>query len=146
MFDRTSMFAVAAISTVAVTALTPTGAFAQRGTFDGGWIVQITTSRGTCSSGVGFGIEVRDGVMFASGLDVQGKVAANGATRVRITSGDQSASGSGRLSGNSGAGTWQGVGSQGACAEAGPRRVSNRCLPTGQVRDGIVGTESNFHT
>jgi hypothetical protein len=116
MFDRNSMFAVAAISTVAVTALTPTGAFALRGTFDGGWLVLITTSRGPCSSGVGFGIEVRDGVMFASGFDVQGKVAANGTTRVRITSGDQSASGSGRLSGNSGAGTWQGAGSQGACA------------------------------
>jgi hypothetical protein len=117
MFNRDSVFAVAAISTVAITAFTPTGAFAMRGAFDGGWTVQVMTSRGACSSGVGFSIEVRDGVMFAaSGLDVRGKVARNGTTRVRIASGAQSASGSGRLAGNSGAGTWQGIGTQGTCA------------------------------
>jgi hypothetical protein len=117
MFNRNSVFAVAAISTVVVAALAPTGAFAIRRAFDGGWIVQITTSRGACNSGVGFGVEVRDGVVFAAGgFDVQGTVAANGTARVRITSANQSASGSGRLAGNSGAGTWRGVGVQGACA------------------------------
>jgi hypothetical protein len=117
MFNRISICAGATFSMLAITTLTPIGAFGMGRAFDGGWTVQITTSRGTCSSGVGFGIEVRDGIVFAaSDLDVQGKVAANGITRVRITSGNQSASGSGRLAGNSGAGTWQGVGSQGACA------------------------------
>jgi len=117
MFNRNSIFAIAAISTLAGVALAPTGASAMRGNFDGGWSVQITTTRGTCSSGVGFGVEVRGGVVRAAGgLDVQGSVAANGATRVRIASGNQSASGSGRLSGNSGGGTWTGVGSQGTCS------------------------------
>jgi hypothetical protein len=116
MFTRNSVLAFAAISTVAVASLAPTGAFAMRA-YDGNWMVQITTSRGTCSSGVGFGVEVRDGVVHAaSGVNVQGSVAANGATRVSIAAGNQSASGSGRLSGNSGAGTWKGVGSQGACS------------------------------
>lgn len=116
MFIRNSVFAVSAISTVAVAALAPTGAFAMRA-FDGSWMVQITTSRGTCSSGVGFSVEVREGVVSAAGIvDVQGNVAANGVTRVRIASGDQSASGSGRLGGNSGSGTWRGVGSEGACS------------------------------
>lgn len=113
MFIRRSVFAIAAISTLSL-AVTPGGAFA--GSFDGAWSVEITTSRGACSSDVRFNIEVRDGAVFATGLDVQGKVAANGATQVRIASGSQSASGSGRLAGSSGAGTWQGVGSQGACA------------------------------
>jgi hypothetical protein len=117
MFNRNSISAAAAVSTAAVAALTPAGVLAVERAFDGGWTVQITTTRGACSSGVGFGVEIRNGVVFASGgFDVQGTVAANGTTRVRITSGDQSASGSGRLAGNSGAGTWRGVGSQGACA------------------------------
>lgn len=115
MFIRRSIFAIAAISTSGLAALSPRSAFAMGG-FDGGWSVQITTLRGACSSEVRFNIEVRDGAVFATGLDVHGKVAANGATQVRIASGNQSASGSGRLTGNSGAGTWQGVGSQGACA------------------------------
>jgi hypothetical protein len=80
MFTRNSVLAFAAVSTVAVAALAPTGAFAMRGGFDGNWMVQITTSRGTCSSGVGFGVMVRDGVVSAAGgFDVRGNVAANGA-------------------------------------------------------------------
>jgi hypothetical protein len=117
MFTRNSVLQVAALWTMAIATLAPTGAFAKRGAFDGSWMVQITTSRGTCSSDVGFGVEVRDGVVFTDGvIDVHGNVAANGVTRVRIVSGSQSASGGGRLRGNSGSGTWQGVGSQGACS------------------------------
>jgi hypothetical protein len=117
MLDRNSIFALAAISTLAAVTLAPTDASAIPGGFDGAWSVQITTSRGTCSSGVSFGVEVRGGVVHAAGVvDVQGKIAANGATQVRIAAGNQSASGSGRLSGNSGGGKWQGVGSQGACS------------------------------
>ena len=114
MFVRHSAVAIVAISTLGF-AFAPTGASAQ-GTFDGTWSVEITTSRGACTSDVRFNIEVRDGAVFATGLDVQGKVAANGATQVRIASGNQSANGSGQLTGTSGTGTWQGVGSQGACA------------------------------
>jgi hypothetical protein len=117
MFNRNSIFAIAAISTLAGVALAPTGASAMPVNHDGGWAVQITTTRGTCSSGVGFSVEVRNGVVQAvGGVDVRGNVAPNGATRVSITAGSQSANGSGRLSGNSGGGTWKGVGSQGACS------------------------------
>jgi hypothetical protein len=117
MFNRHSIFAIAAVSTLGAVTFAPSGASAMRGNFDGGWAVQIMTSRGTCSSGVGFSVEIRDGVVHAAGgVDVQGKVAANGATLVRIAAGNQSASGRGRLAGNSGSGTWQGVGSQGTCS------------------------------
>ena len=116
MFARGAALAVATISTVAVAALSPISAFAGRAAFDGSWSVQIATVRGACPSGVGFSVDVRDGVVSAAGLlNVSGNVTANGVTRVRIASGNQSASGTGRLSGNSGSGTWQGVGSQGAC-------------------------------
>jgi hypothetical protein len=115
MFAR-SAFAAATISAVTIATLTPTDAAGVNGAFDGSWMVQIATSRGACSSGVSFGVDVRGGVVSAGGLvDVRGNVAANGMTRVRIASGNQSASGSGRLKGNSGSGIWQGVGSQGAC-------------------------------
>jgi hypothetical protein len=114
MFARSSALAVATI--LAVAALSPTGAFAVRA-FDGSWSVQIATSRGACPAGVDFAVDVRDGVVSAAGLlNVSGNVAANGVTRVRIAAGNQSASGTGRLSGNSGSGTWQGVSAQGACA------------------------------
>jgi hypothetical protein len=114
MLTRNFVLAIATISTVAAASLAPTGASAATGGFDGPWNVQITTKRGTCSSGVGFGVEVRGGVVHAA--SAQGSVAANGVTRVSISAGSQSASGSGRLAGNSGAGTWKGVGSQGTCS------------------------------
>ena len=117
MFNRNSAFAIAAISILATVALAPTGASAMRVSYDGGWAVQITTTHGTCSSGVGFSVEVRNGVVQAvGGVDVHGNVAPNGATRVSITAGNQTANGSGRLSGNSGGGTWKGVGSEGVCS------------------------------
>jgi anaerobic selenocysteine-containing dehydrogenase len=115
MFARSSALAVATI--LAAAALSPTGALAARAAFDGSWSVQIATSRGACPTDVGFAVDVRDGVVSAAGLlNVSGNVAANGATRVRISAGNQSASGTGRLSGNAGSGTWQGVSAQGACA------------------------------
>ena len=115
MFARSSALAVATI--LAVAALSPTGALAVRGAFDGSWSVQIATSRGACPSDVGFAVDVRDGVVSAAGLlTVSGNVAANGVTRVRIAAGNHNATGTGRLSGNSGSGTWQGVSAQGICA------------------------------
>jgi anaerobic selenocysteine-containing dehydrogenase len=115
MFARSSALAVATI--LAAAALSPTGALAARAAFDGSWSVQIATSRGACPSGVDFAVDVRDGVVSAAGLlTVSGNVTANGVTRVRIAAGNQSANGTGRLSGNSGSGTWQGVSAQGICA------------------------------
>jgi hypothetical protein len=117
MIDRKALLGIAAISTLAVAAFAPTVASAVPARFDGTWSVLIMTSRGTCSSGVRFGVEVRDGaVLAAGGVNVKGNVAASGATRVAISAGSQRASGSGRLSGNAGAGTWRGVGDQGVCA------------------------------
>jgi hypothetical protein len=85
--------------------------------YDGAWHVQITTVRGTCGSGSGFGLQIRDGAVYGyGGYDVSGRVSPNGAVTVRVSSGSQSASGSGRLRGNAGRGSWRGAGSQGACS------------------------------
>jgi hypothetical protein len=117
MFNRNCLVAIAAISTLSAVTLAPTGASAMRGGFDGTWSVQIMTQRGACSTGVRFGVDIRNGVVYSSGsFDISGSVSGNGATRVRVSSGGQSASASGRLTGNSGGGTWRGVSSDGPCS------------------------------
>jgi hypothetical protein len=117
MLNRNSIVAIAAISTLSTAALAPTTASAMRGGFDGGWSVQITTQRGGCSSGVRFGVDIRAGVVYSSGsFDIQGRVTGNGATRVRVSAGDQNANASGRLTANSGGGTWRGVSTDGPCS------------------------------
>jgi hypothetical protein len=88
-----------------------------RTAFDGGWSVRITTLRGACDSDSTFGLEIRDGVVYGNGgYDVSGRVRPNGTLEVRVVSGDQTASGSGRLSANAGSGTWHGAGSRGVCS------------------------------
>ncbi len=84
--------------------------------YDGAWHVQITTTRGACGSGAGFGLQIRDGIVYGyGGYDVSGRVTPSGAVRVSVSAGSQTASGSGRLRGNAGRGLWAGAGSQGSC-------------------------------
>ena len=86
--------------------------------FDGSWWVTITTTRGSCSSGGMFRLDVRNGGVSGGGggFAVGGRVAPNGATSVSVRSGSSHASGSGRLAGSSGRGSWRGTGSEGTCA------------------------------
>ena len=87
--------------------------------FDGPWSVNISVSRGDCSSNSLYGVVIRGGhVYYAGGANVavSGNVSASGALSVRVSSGGQSASGSGKLRGNSGGGSWSGRGNNGACS------------------------------
>ena len=86
--------------------------------FDGSWWVTITTTRGSCSSGGMFRLEVRNGGVYGGGggFAVGGRVAPNGATSVIVSSGSSRASGGGHLAGNSGRGSWRGTGSEGKCS------------------------------
>jgi len=86
--------------------------------YDGPWQVTITTVRGACSSGVGFGLQIRDGVVhgYSSDFYVGGRVSRSGTVHVSVSSGQQRASGGGRLRGYSGYGDWRGVGTQGFCS------------------------------
>jgi hypothetical protein len=80
------------------------------------WYVIITTVRGACSSGSGFSLQIRDGAVYGDGgFNLGGRVSRSGAVRVSVSSGQQQASGSGRLRASSGGGSWRGVGSQGVC-------------------------------
>jgi hypothetical protein len=79
------------------------------GSFDGLWSVTIMTQAGDCPSSLRYSVRVAKGRVFGDdqSYDVNGSVAANGATRVTVSEKGQSASGTGRLSGNTGAGRWR---------------------------------------
>jgi hypothetical protein len=96
---------------------TPTNA-AHRGggsAYDGTWSVAIYTLRGDCSS-VRVAARIVGGRVYSEDQSYQsnGVVGANGAIRVSVAGGGLSASGSGRLSANSGAGRW--ASSRGECS------------------------------
>jgi hypothetical protein len=88
---------------------TPTNA-AHRGggsAYDGTWSVAIYTLRGDCSS-VRVAARIVGGRVYSEDQSYQsnGAVSADGAIRVTVAGAGRSASGSGRLSHNSGAGRW----------------------------------------
>jgi hypothetical protein len=89
---------------------------ARAANYDGMWSVTIYTQFGNCPSTLRYGVRVARGRVFGDdqNYQVNGTVAPNGATRVIVSEKGQSASGVGRLSGNTGAGRWRT--STGECA------------------------------
>ena len=83
--------------------------------YDGTWSVAIYTLRGDCGS-VRVAARIVGGRVYSKDESYQanGAVGANGVIRVSVASGRLSASGSGRLSANSGAGRWRS--SRGECS------------------------------
>lgn len=85
--------------------------------YDGDWSVVIATRTGACPPSVRYGVQIINGmVVNPSGqAQVQGRVSPNGAVRVSVQAGGQSASGSGRLNRTGGGGVWSGQGNAGFC-------------------------------
>ena len=77
--------------------------------FDGMWSVTIMTQAGNCPSSLRYAVRVAKGRVFGDdqSYDVNGFVAPDGATRVVVSEKGQSASGTGRFAGNTGAGRWR---------------------------------------
>jgi hypothetical protein len=82
--------------------------------YDGTWSVAIYTLRGDCGS-VRVALQIIGGRVYSQDQSYQasGGVGANGVVRVGVAGFGRSASGSGRLSRNSGAGRWRS--SRGEC-------------------------------
>jgi hypothetical protein len=102
---------------VLLLACTPTNA-AHRGggsAYDGTWSVAIYTLRGNCGS-VRAAVRIVGGRVYSEDQSYQagGGVGANGVVRVTVAGFGRSASGSGRLSRNSGGGRWRS--SRGECS------------------------------
>jgi hypothetical protein len=90
-----------------------------RGGFDGAWSVVISGNSGTCDGlSYQYDLQIVNGALRYSGGDasISGAVAPSGSVNVRVSSGDNSAAGSGRLAGRSGRGSFRGRSSTGLCA------------------------------
>ena len=98
---RTSVMTLLCIASTATTARTP---------YDGAWSVLIVTERGICDRAYRYGVQIVNGnVVYDGGaVNMSGRVAANGAVRVTVSTGNASANGLGRLSRNTGRGNWIG--------------------------------------
>jgi hypothetical protein len=102
---------------VLLLACSPTNAARRVGgsPYDGTWSVAIYTLRGDCGS-VRVAARIVGGRVYSEDQNYQsnGAVGANGVIRVTVAGAGRSASGSGRLSQNSGAGSWRS--SRGECS------------------------------
>jgi len=87
--------------------------------FDGQWSVSIITDSGdTCDRAYRYLLHISDGRITYDdpAFDVSGQVAANGQVRVVVRSGQRQAVGTGRLSGDTGEGTWSGQSPSARCS------------------------------
>jgi hypothetical protein len=86
---------------------------------DGNWSVLIITEKGTCDRAYRYTVRISHGRLVYEGsapVNLAGTVAPNGRVKVSVKAGSQGASGTGRLSGSEGVGTWRGRSSAGECA------------------------------
>lgn len=86
--------------------------------YDGTWSVVINTRGGACEPSVRYALQIENGAVInpqANDVAVQGRVNRGGGVRVSVQSGNQWASGAGRLGRMSGSGVWRGQGNAGAC-------------------------------
>ena len=105
----TRSFAFALVAASATLAASTSNAAAPR--FDGLWSVSIVTEKGDCDRGYRYPVRINHGTLANGGSDpftISGRVAPSGAITVTVSHGDKSATGSGRLAGNEGEGSWSG--------------------------------------
>jgi hypothetical protein len=110
----TKWTAIALIASSAAFAATPGFAVPR---YDGVWRVSIVTKKGDCIASYRYPMLIENGVLANGGaiaLNVSGRVASSGAVKVTVSSGDKSATGYGRLAGNTGGGSWTGMSCSGS--------------------------------
>jgi hypothetical protein len=88
-----------------------------RSLYDGSWDLLFVTQRGTCDPNYNFTVNINDGIVTHPNLvRFKGYVAPTGAVRASVTVQDKYASGTGKLSNNTGRGTWRGFSGTARCA------------------------------
>lgn len=83
--------------------------------YDGLWSVVIVTKQGLCDPSYRAALRIKNGQLANAGsasFQISGKVGKNGAVTVTVSSGPNSATGTGHLQAKSGGGSWSG----GPCA------------------------------
>ena len=81
-----------ALLVAAAAAVGSTGAASAATPYDGRWSVVIQTTRGNCDQAYRYGLSIVNGNVTydgGGGFDVRGRVAGNGAVRVRVSFGPQ---------------------------------------------------------
>jgi hypothetical protein len=85
--------------------------------YDGSWDLRFVTQRGACDPTYNFSVNITDGVVTHPNLvKFSGHVVRSGAVHASVTVPDKYASGSGRLSSNSGRGSWSGYSGGARCS------------------------------
>ncbi len=105
---------IIATTIIASAVIASTASFAVPG-YDGLWSVSIVTEKGDCDRGYRYPVRISNGTLANGGdtmFTITGKVAGTGAVTVTLSAAGRSATGSGRLAGNIGMGSWSG----GACS------------------------------
>ena len=87
-----------------------------RTSYDGPWDLVFVTQRGSCDT-YNFSVNINDGVVTHPNLvKFRGYVGRSGAVRASVTVHEKYASGSGRLTRDSGRGIWTGRAGGGRCS------------------------------
>jgi hypothetical protein len=88
-----------------------------RSTYDGSWDLAFVTQTGSCDPSYNFTVNISDGIVTHPNLvKFKGYVAKSGSVRASVTVQDKFASGTGRLFGTLGRGTWSGYAGSSRCA------------------------------
>jgi hypothetical protein len=107
--------AIAIASTIMASAIIASTASVALPRYDGLWSVSIVTEKGDCDPGYRYPVRILNGTLANAGdtaFTITGKVGGTGAVTVSVSAAGRSATGSGRLAGDVGMGSWSG----GACS------------------------------
>lgn len=105
-------FALALVSWLAF-ASTATAASA----YDGTWNLMFVTQRGACDPSYDFAVNISNGIVTHPNLlKFRGRVSNSGSVHAAVSAGAKYAAGSGRLTGWSGHGIWNGRSGNARCA------------------------------
>src|ERR1700752_2375464 len=105
--------------TAAVSFFALTSGAQARSTYDGPWNLLFVTQRGACDPTYNFSVNITNGIVTHPNLvKFRGYVARSGAVRASVTVHEKYATGSGRLSSNSGGGRWSGYSGSSRCSGA----------------------------
>lgn len=116
---RVLLFFAVTLATVGLAGPATTVQAQTQARYDGFWSVLIVTEAGTCDRAYRYGLRIAQGVVHydgEAGVTMTGRVDRNGRVTVTLSRGQQSAQGSGRLSGDEGTGTWRGSSSTNQCS------------------------------
>jgi hypothetical protein len=105
-----AFLAATAAASIAASSMANTPSFALP-RYDGLWSVSVVTQKGDCDPGYRYPVRITNGTLYNAGdsnFTVSGKVGATGAITVTVSGAGKSATGSGRLAGDAGTGSWIG--------------------------------------